>query len=135
MVGGVLVATGCVLSLASFVAAGASTVSFASMFVLEGARPILQQREWVAVWGHASLPRSRVDIALHGQHVASAVTDASGRWLAHLPPQPPQWGVLLTASEPAGSVASTVVDFGVVVLCSGQSNMQVSLLLPHISFH
>jgi hypothetical protein len=120
-----LVATAGVLSLASSATDG-GTVSFASMFAFEGAHPVLQQGEWVAVWGNTSLAGSRVDVSLDNKSSsASVVAGADGAWLAHLPPQPPQWGVTLTASVAGGPLASTVVDFGVVVLCSGQSNMQV----------
>ena len=96
------------------------------MFAFEGAHPVLQQGEWVAVWGNTSLAGTRVDVSLDNRpSCASVVAGADGAWLAHLPPQPPQWGVTLTASVAGGPLASTVVDFGVVVLCSGQSNMQV----------
>ena len=50
-----------------------------------------------------------------------------GRWGCVLPPHPVSWGVELSVKNGVASV-STIVKYGVVVLCSGQRYAFLSLL-------
>ena len=104
-----------------------ATLAFHKMF-MGGA--VLQRDEYTPVWGTAA-PGQSVKVSLGG-NVVRAVTNSSGIWLVHLPPQPAQYNVSLsvslqTASHPVVSAATesvqTVVSFGEVILCAGQSNM------------
>lgn len=48
-----------------------------------------------------------------------------GEWSGLVQPQSTNWNVALTATVDGVSSTATV-NFGIVILCSGQSNMQVS---------
>ena len=102
-------------------AASSSALSFDGMF-MNGA--VLQQDAPTTVWGRGDAGQ-RIELALDGTPAAHAVVDASGRWELVIPPQPTSWARTLAVSDgsAADSSVSTVVKFGAVVLCSGQSNM------------
>lgn len=59
--------------------------------------------------------------------VATGTADATGRWEVKVPPQPTSWGRNLSVWDGSltDSPVRTVVRIGLVVLCSGQSNMQM----------
>ena len=93
------------------------TLAFASIF---SGGAVLQKEARVAVWGTSSgAAGSIVQLLLGGTHVASATVDINGTWLAHLPPQRVNWGIILTVHDAQG-VASVTVKFGQVLMCSGQ---------------
>ena len=87
---------------------------------------VLQQGQPLPVWGRAE-PGSTVSVAF-GKQSAEAVADAEGKWMATLAPEP-------ASATPASLVVSgggkqvTVHDVlvGEVWLCSGQSNMQLTV--------
>lgn len=97
-------------------------VTFSSLFIGES---VVLQHENARVWGTADAGAT-VALFLNGKSAGSALADSTGNWSATLPSQVPAWDVELQAR--AGSaVATTHVRFGFVLLCSGQSNMQLQL--------
>lgn len=87
---------------------------------------VLQRGVSVAVWGNETQPNAKVTVLLDGEAVGTATADGEGRWESTLPPQTTSWGRTLSArDESDGQADSAVVRFGEVVLCSGQSNMQM----------
>ena len=110
------------LQLLLLAAPAVQALSFGSMF---GRGAVLQQGVPVAVWGSSSASGRAVELALDGKPVAKASVQADGSWSAQLPPQPTSWGRTLSASDASGGTAHAEVRFGAVVLCSGQSNMQM----------
>jgi sialate O-acetylesterase len=133
-----------VLSLAWLVAssAWAAAVRFAPIFN-DGV--VLQCEMAVNVWGWAA-PGVRVELRLDGRAAATAVADASGRWLAVLPAQSPGGAHALEAAAGTDVTKVSEVWFGEVWLASGQSNMvqplknshggeaRLALTLPEIRF-
>lgn len=108
-------------------AARAANVTVASLFL--GESVILRAGSGGArVWGRAA-PSASVRVALDGAPAGVAVADASGRWELLLPSQAASWRVVsLTADDEAGgSGAVASVRFGVLMACSGQSNMELGL--------
>ena len=103
--------------------ASAANVTLASLFW--GSSVVLQAgNSGARVWGSAS-PGASVRLTLDGAPVGTSVADASGRWETLIPEQPPSWRVLTlrVADDSSDSVAS--LRFGTVMLCSGQSNMEL----------
>jgi sialate O-acetylesterase len=86
---------------------------------------VLQRDRPLAISGRGE-PGERIEIALSGATV-TAVTDASGRWMATLPPQRAGGPHVLSASSSQGAVTAKDVLIGDVWLCSGQSNMEWSV--------
>ena len=102
-----------------------ATVSFASVFI--GESVVLQSgRGGARIWGSASVGAA-VSLTIDGTPAGSANTDASGRWELLLPEHAVSWRSELVASDASGGSATTVVRFGITILCSGQSNMELSL--------
>merc|ERR1711865_1173984 len=64
---------------------------------------------------------------LDGEHLAHASVDASGNWKATLAPHEAAFDKTLTAVGSAGNT-SIKVNFGDVLLCSGQSNMDMPIV-------
>jgi sialate O-acetylesterase len=118
-----------VLSLAWLVAssAWAAAIRFAPIFN-DGV--VLQCEMAVNVWGWAA-PGVRVELRLDGRAAATAVADASGRWLAVLPAQSPGGAHTLEAVAGAEVIKVSEVWFGEVWLASGQSNMVQPLKNSH----
>ena len=87
---------------------------------------VLQRQCKVPIWGTAD-PGTSVDIRL-GDFRATATSDAAGRWIVELDSMPanskPQ-SLVVTAG--GGTVTCVNVLVGDVWLCSGQSNMQMTL--------
>ncbi|MDR1192065.1 MAG: sialate O-acetylesterase [Verrucomicrobiales bacterium] len=87
---------------------------------------VLQRDQPIPVWGTADAGVT-VSVAL-GDKTATAKADAAGQWLAKLPAAPasgePQ---NLTVSAGADQVTISDVLVGEVWLCSGQSNMEMSV--------
>ncbi|MCE9616118.1 MAG: 9-O-acetylesterase [Lentisphaerae bacterium] len=87
---------------------------------------VLQQAQPVSVWGTAS-PGVSVKVSFAGQDVRG-VADADGRWSVSLPPMSTSSEPrTLIATSPEGSVTLSDVLVGEVWLCSGQSNMQMTV--------
>jgi sialate O-acetylesterase len=91
---------------------------FADGMVIQADRP-------VAVWGKAD-PSASVRITL-GDKSLTATADASGRWQAALPAVAPGGPHQLTIASGDQTVTLNDVMAGQVWLCSGQSNMAMTL--------
>lgn len=90
-----------------------------------GDNMVLQQGKPVPVWGTAAEGEA-VKVCLNGQPVASGVVGADGKWQVHLPPLPPgPVGDLVI--EGGNRIVLKNVLAGEVWLCSGQSNMRMTV--------
>ena len=78
------------------------------------------------VWG-TSEPGSSITVQLDGKDVASATATEMGAWRVQLPAQEASLDRAITVSDGASTVTMHNVAFGDVYLCSGQSNMQVTI--------
>ncbi len=87
---------------------------------------VLQRDRPIAVWGTAAAGET-VAVSLDGQQ-ASAVADASGRWSARLPAMEAGGPFTLEARAASGATQTlSDVLVGDVWLCSGQSNMELTV--------
>ena len=100
----------------------ANGVSFASVFV---GNSVVLQAGTSRVWGNAS-SGDVVELSIDGVFAGRVETNATGRWEASLT-HGPSWSSDIRAAV-GGSAATTTVRFGLVMLCSGQSNMQLNLV-------
>ena len=83
-----------------------------------------------AVWGRASATAGAVTLSLDGVAAAHAAVGSDGRWATTLPPQLAAYNRTLEVAAGGGGAHATVsvaVSFGSVILCSGQSNMAMSV--------
>ncbi|MDX2186479.1 MAG: sialate O-acetylesterase [Opitutaceae bacterium] len=88
---------------------------------------VLQQGRQVPVWGSAD-PGEAIEVAFSGQTVATKA-DANGRWHIELQPLPvSSAGATLTVTGKGRSVALADILVGDVWVCSGQSNMEWSVV-------
>lgn len=72
---------------------------------------------------------TKITVSITGEEAASvSVTVKDGRWLAVLPPQPPQDSVELTVSDGTDTVTFSNAAVGIVWLAGGQSNMEFELV-------
>jgi sialate O-acetylesterase len=87
---------------------------------------VLQRDRPIAVWGRAAAGET-VSVSMGGLQ-ASVRVDASGRWSVELPAMGPGGPFTLEARAASGA-AQTVSDIlvGDVLLCSGQSNMELTV--------
>jgi sialate O-acetylesterase len=92
---------------------------------LFGDHAVLQRDQPIPVWGQAE-PGEEVRVRLAG-HQARVVAGGDGCWLLRLPPLPAGGPHELVASSASGSCRSHDLLVGEVWLCSGQSNMEMSL--------
>merc|ERR1719443_1498823 len=95
-------------------------LSFSTLF--EGGA-VLQRGKEVAVFGRSQ--ELEVTLYLDGEQVATAPVRAGGNWTAYLPPQSASFKRQLAAADGSGKRIRATVSFGDVILCSGQSNMQM----------
>jgi sialate O-acetylesterase len=88
---------------------------------------VLQRDRPISVWGGAA-PGEQVSVTLNGRQ-ASARADRSGRWEAMLPEMSAGGPYTLEVRAESGAT-QTILDIlvGDVWLCSGQSNMELSVL-------
>lgn len=108
------------LLLLSFSTTGRAELRLAGLFV-DGA--VLQRDRAVPVWGWTD-PDTAVKISFR-DHNASVTAGADGRWKATLPAMPAEsTGAVLTVTAGAQTVRVHDVVVGEVWLCSGQSNME-----------
>lgn len=96
-----------------------------------GDNTVLQQDQPLKIWGWAE-PGEKISVALAGQK-DQAITDAEGRWQVFLKPMKAGHGPLrMTVSgTKSGSVIVNNILLGEVWVCSGQSNMERSMILTH----
>ena len=110
--------------------AASNTISFSPIFA---GIPVLQMNEAVEVWGNTSASAgSKVQVTLDGAVVSSTTvsgtSDFGGNaWSATLPAVVTRaWSRRLAATIDGGaSTGALPVMYGEVLLCSGQSNMQM----------
>jgi hypothetical protein len=107
---------------------------------------VLQYGEEVNVWGGGAHPSADVKITLHTEPFQSwdAVANQAGDWILKVPAQPVGWNITLSAVSD-GQETNTTVSFGVVILCAGQSNMDMPVAChypnktkcfhPKLAFH
>ena len=91
-----------------------------------GDHAVLQRDKPIAVWGHAASGEG-ISISL-GQASVHAQADTSGQWRATLPPMSAGGPLVLNVKSDSGRTqAATDILMGDVFLCSGQSNMEMSV--------
>jgi sialate O-acetylesterase len=74
------------------------------------------------------MPLVNVTAALDDDEgIAFSIADDSGLWTIELPPQPASSGHTITISDGKSRIQLDDIAFGDVYLCSGQSNMQMSV--------
>lgn len=95
------------------------SLGFSSLF--QGGA-VLQRGVAVSVWGNSS--DKTVNISIGNKKVATAVVNSDGSWNTYLPKQSASFNRKLTVKDSTGTV-TVLVSFGDVLLCSGQSNMQM----------
>lgn len=89
---------------------------------------VLQREPFQAkIWGWA-MPMTNVTATLDDHaDIAFAIADDAGLWTVDLPPQPGGSGHTISVSDGESKILLDDVAFGDVYLCSGQSNMQMSV--------
>ncbi|MEM1226624.1 MAG: hypothetical protein AAGJ40_13065 [Planctomycetota bacterium] len=87
---------------------------------------ILQRDQPVRFWGWSS-PGSRVDVAVDDGPSATTVVESNGRWESSLPSMPAGGPHAVTISSDGTDITIEDVYFGDVWLCSGQSNMAMTV--------
>ena len=78
------------------------------------------------VWGYGE-PGRTITVQLDSEPVISTIVSAAGSWNVKLPAQQASFNRILNVSDAETNVALSNVAFGDVYLCSGQSNMQITL--------
>lgn len=103
--------------------ASSQTLKLASIF---GSNMVMQQKAETPVWGVA-IPNTRVDIEASWGAKASAMADAQGKWKVNL--KTAQAGGPFTLTVKSGAEVVTIKNLllGEVWVCSGQSNMEMTL--------
>lgn len=93
---------------------------------------VLQRDIELNLWGWAA-PNEKIELSF-GQKKFKIQADASGKWLLKLPPQPAGGPHTLIFSG-TNQVTVNNVLFGDVWLCSGQSNMELSMERVKEKYH
>ncbi len=88
---------------------------------------VFQRNEPIPIWGVGN-PDAEVTVSL-GSNTATATADSSGNWEVTLDAMAPQRGLTLTVADSDGYGRKSIsnIAIGDVFLCSGQSNMQLTL--------
>lgn len=105
--------------LVAFVQPAAAELAVNKLF---GGDMVLQRDAVVPVWGTAA-PAAAVTVAIAG-HSVTATADAAGSWRAELPPMKAGGPLVLTVTGDGSSLSFGNVLVGDVWVCSGQSNME-----------
>eukprot|EP00927_Polykrikos_kofoidii_P067790 TRINITY_DN63234_c0_g1_i1.p1 TRINITY_DN63234_c0_g1~~TRINITY_DN63234_c0_g1_i1.p1 ORF type:complete len:518 (-),score=104.51 TRINITY_DN63234_c0_g1_i1:233-1786(-) len=87
---------------------------------------VLQRGTGVAIWGSGA-HAGGVSLFLDGERVAVATVASDGAWSARLPARNASFASNLLAKDAEGS-GNVTVAFGDVLLCSGQSNMDMPVV-------
>lgn len=90
---------------------------------------VLQREPMKArIWGFEASPNGNVTVTLNDQkNIAFSFAKDDGSWSIDLPPQPAGSGHTLEISDGTSNVVLEDIAFGDVYLCSGQSNMEMSV--------
>ena len=115
----------CVSHLPSSYAHAATPLLLNNLF---SSNMVLQRAPQQAVMWGTGAPSNNITVTLDGSLANSSTVDSAGRWLLALPPQPASLNHTITVTD-GNTITITLsnVAFGDVYLCSGQSNMQVTL--------
>src|SRR5262245_31172300 len=92
---------------------------------LFGDHAVLQRERPIEVWGHAPA-HELVTVSLASSSVR-AQADTAGAWHATLPAMPAGGPFVLTVRSASAAASASDVLVGDVFLCSGQSNMELSV--------
>ena len=90
-----------------------------------GDHAVLQRDRIVHIWGQGQ-PNQEVSVQINGANVTGKV-DREGQWDVQLKPMPAGGPFDLTVTSGNEKTVATDICFGDVWLCSGQSNMQMTL--------
>ena len=118
----VLRAGGAILAVCCLVAVAAADVKLPGVF---GDHMVLQREMPVPVWGWAD-PAEQVTVTL-GEQSKTATADGAGKWCVKFDPIKAGGPLELKVQGKTNSVQFTDVLVGEVWLCSGQSNMAMSV--------
>jgi hypothetical protein len=102
--------------------AAAQAPAFAGMF---SDHAVLQRGQPIDVWGKA--PASAVVTVSFNGKTEKATADGSGRWRVRLPAMQAGGPYVLTAATQDGSATLNDILVGDVLLCGGQSNMELAM--------
>jgi hypothetical protein len=86
---------------------------------------VLQHYAANNVWGSGAAPSATVTVSVGGVAAGTATADREGNWTVVLENMPTRWSVDLAATSAGSTPANTTVAFGEVVMCAGQSNMDM----------
>lgn len=79
------------------------------------------------IWGF-SAPHANITATLNdAKDIAFSIADCCGSWSIDLPPQPAGSGHQITVTDGSSTLTLEDIAFGDVYLCSGQSNMEMSV--------
>ena len=86
------------------------------------------QREPIAarLWGCGEGGK-HISVILDGEAAATTTVTVNGTWVLDLPPQPASVNRTIKISDGSDAITLTDVAFGDIYLCSGQSNMEMSV--------
>ena len=90
-----------------------------------GDHAVLQRDRTVHIWGQGQ-PNEEVNVLINGAKVTGKV-DAEGQWDVQLKPMPAGGPFDLSVTSGNEKAVASDICFGDVWLCSGQSNMQMTL--------
>lgn len=114
----------CALVSLAWLSTSTAALSMPQVF---GSHMVLQRGSPSArIWGEAS-PSAKVLLVIDAEPALAVQADDTGRFLFQLQPRPVSWNHTMTVSADGESVVFADVAFGDVVLCLGQSNMELSL--------
>ena len=110
---------------------GPAPLAFATVFTSSEdgkATPVLQMNAHVSIFGSAAKGETALEVYLDGVTVSRTSVNANPAsperaWIAVLPPQPPSSNLRTLTVGNGHFNATLTVRFGIVILCSGQSNM------------
>ena len=88
---------------------------------------VLQRAPQQAVMWGTGAPASQLTISIDSQLAAGSTVGSDGRWSVQLPAQQASTNHTIIITDTITSLTLNNVAFGDVYLCSGQSNMQVTL--------
>ena len=101
----------------------APPLTFANLY---SSNMVLQRNKPLMLWGTGT-PGRRVDVAATGLPDARGVVAPNGEWQVYLQQADATTDVTITATDGTDTITLSNVAFGDVYLCSGQSNMKITL--------
>ena len=114
-----------VLLLTTFLLAASADAGELKLAAIFSDRMVLQRNQPVPVWGRAD-PGAKLAVAI-GDAKAAATADANGKWRTKVGPLKAGGPLVLTVSSGDQTLKVSDVLVGEVWLCSGQSNMAMTV--------